>query len=116
MAGLLEHPISQDLVALWEEYEQQDSYEARVVRAIDKLEAQLQHNEAQLSTWLPQEQEMVFESQWTHAYCAFDRALAQMSDGIRAEARAKLAAGEMPDQAKQQEGSHTNTSETEPLR
>jgi HD domain len=94
MTGLLEHPVSQDLFALWEEYERQESYEARVVRAIDKLEAQLQHNEADLSTWLAQEKEMVFQAQWTHAFCAFDSALAQLSDGIRTEARAKLAADE----------------------
>jgi putative hydrolase of HD superfamily len=63
-----------------------------VVRAIDKLEAQLQHNEADLSTWLSQEKEMVFQPQWTHAYCAFDSTLTQLSDGIRAEARAKRTA------------------------
>mgnify|MGYP003558344094 FL=1 len=44
----------------WFEFEHKASYEAKVANALDKLEAQIQHNEADLETWLPIEMEMLF--------------------------------------------------------
>ena len=44
----------------WFEFEHKASYEAKVANALDKLEAQIQHNEADLETWLPIEIEMLF--------------------------------------------------------
>jgi hypothetical protein len=58
---------------------------------------------------------MVFQPQWTHAYCAFDSALAQLSDGIRAEARAKLAADEAFRLTVQERANGTNQNKPEPL-
>src|SRR5262249_53924890 len=37
---------------LWEEFESQVTPEAQIANALDKLEAQVQHNEADLTTWL----------------------------------------------------------------
>jgi putative hydrolases of HD superfamily len=45
---------------LWEEYELRQSLEARVVNALDKLEAQVQHNEADLNSWIEWEKVRVF--------------------------------------------------------
>ena len=36
---------------LWEEYEQRQTEESRLVKALDKLEVLLQHNNADISTW-----------------------------------------------------------------
>lgn len=44
----------------WFEFEHKTTYEAKVANALDKLEAQIQHNEADLETWLPIEIEMLF--------------------------------------------------------
>ena len=44
----------------WFEFEHKTTYEAKVANALDKLEAQIQHNEADLETWLPIEMEMLF--------------------------------------------------------
>ncbi len=41
-----------EIESLWHEFECGTSIEAKVAQAIDKLEAQIQHNEASLSTWL----------------------------------------------------------------
>ena len=82
--------LGQEIYALWQEYEAQESYEAQVVRALDKVEVQLQHNEADLSTWLPQEKQMVFQSPWMKDYCAFDTALALLSELIQQQAMEKL--------------------------
>lgn len=45
---------------LWFEFEHKVTYEAKVANALDKLEAQIQHNEADIETWLPIEFEMLF--------------------------------------------------------
>jgi putative hydrolase of HD superfamily len=37
---------------LWEEFEGRETLEARIANALDKLEAQIQHNEADIRTWL----------------------------------------------------------------
>jgi putative hydrolase of HD superfamily len=47
------------IVALWREFEDQATPEARLAKSIDKLEAQLQHNEAGVATWDPVEVEMI---------------------------------------------------------
>jgi putative hydrolases of HD superfamily len=47
------------MVALWREFEQQQTIEAKLAKSIDKLEAQLQHNEAGVKTWDPVEIEMI---------------------------------------------------------
>src|SRR5206468_2698482 len=58
--SMLNDEVGQQIYELWEEYERQECYEAKFVRALDKLEVQLQHNEADLSTWLHLEKLMVF--------------------------------------------------------
>ena len=48
-------PLRGELGALFAEMDAQESPEARVYKALDKLEAVIQHNEAPLDTWLPNE-------------------------------------------------------------
>ncbi len=50
-----------EIKSLWLEHENQTSFEAQIVRCLDKLEAQIQHNEADLATWTTWEKERVFE-------------------------------------------------------
>lgn len=45
---------------LWREYEAQETREARLVKALDKMETLIQHNEAAIDTWLPVEYELNF--------------------------------------------------------
>ena len=73
--------------ALWHEGEQKETYEAKVANAIDKLEAQLQHNEAALNTWLPVEYEMTFRLQ---KHTLFDETLEALRAVIVEEAIEKL--------------------------
>ncbi len=47
---------------LYEEREEQNTQEAKIYKAIDKLEALIQHNMSDLSTWLPLE----YDLQKTH--------------------------------------------------
>lgn len=75
---------------LWLELEEQQSYEAKVANALDKLEVQIQHNEAELATWLPIEYEMTFQ---IDKHTNFDDALQQLKNLVVEEAVAKLEAG-----------------------
>lgn len=45
---------------LWREFEAQETREARLVKALDKMETLIQHNEAAIDTWLPVEYELNF--------------------------------------------------------
>lgn len=48
-------PYNQELKLLFDEMNAQETLEARVFKALDKMEVLIQHNEADLSTWLPLE-------------------------------------------------------------
>ncbi len=61
-----------EIFALWMEYEEQSSYESKFIKALYKLEAFIQHNEAKLESWEYQEKKMLFENKWLIDYCAFD--------------------------------------------
>lgn len=46
---------SDEMLALYQEMEQRQTLEARIYKAIDGMEAVIQHNFSDLSTWLPNE-------------------------------------------------------------
>ena len=50
--------VSADLSALYREMEAQETMEAKGYKAMDKLEAVIQHNESPLSTWSGNEYEL----------------------------------------------------------
>ncbi|MEC0281242.1 HD domain-containing protein [Terribacillus saccharophilus] len=58
--AMLEEEPGKELQELWLEFEAKKTFEAKVANALDKLEAQLQHNEASIDTWLEVEREMVY--------------------------------------------------------
>jgi putative hydrolase of HD superfamily len=92
MKSMLDDEVGQQIYELWEEYERQECYEAKFVRALDKLEAQLQHNEADLSTWLHLEKLMVFQPKWMQRFCEFDSGLTLLGELIKGDAAEKLRA------------------------
>ncbi len=51
-------PQSGKIKALFEEMLALETREAKIYKALDKLEAVVQHNEAPLSSWLPLEYEL----------------------------------------------------------
>lgn len=50
----------EELTSLFSEMEEQKTPEAKLYKALDKLEALIQHNEADIATWLPLEYELQF--------------------------------------------------------
>lgn len=79
--------------ALWQEGEAKETYEAKVANAIDKLEAQLQHNEAGVHTWLPIEHEMTFR---LDQHTQFDETLEALRAVIVDEAIDKMKQANSP--------------------
>ncbi|MGM9617311.1 HD domain-containing protein [Butyricicoccus sp.] len=54
-------PEREEWLALYEEMEAQRTQEARIYKALDKLEAVIQHDESDISTWLPLEYDLQLE-------------------------------------------------------
>ena len=50
--------ISSNLLAMYKEMDAQETTEAKVYKALDKLEALIQHNESPISTWSDNEYEL----------------------------------------------------------
>ena len=54
----LPEPIRTEFAQLYAEMEALETLEARIYKAMDKLEAIIQHNESDISTWLPLEYDL----------------------------------------------------------
>lgn len=85
--NLLGNETGQQFYDLWFEFEHRKTYEAKVANALDKLEAQIQHNEAAIETWLPIEHEMVF---LLGKHTDFDNVLDELKGIIEAEGIEKI--------------------------
>lgn len=96
LAGRLPAPVGAEIRALWQEYEDRRTPEARFAGALDNLEVQIQHNLAPIETWLPVEYDMLFTKMDRH--CAHDGFLARLCALVKADGAAKIArAGGDPD-------------------
>ncbi len=56
--GTLPDSIKEEMTALYDEMEQRETLEAKILKALDGLEALIQHNISDLSTWIPKEYEL----------------------------------------------------------
>ncbi|EPY03784.1 hypothetical protein PAALTS15_28621 [Paenibacillus alvei TS-15] len=83
----LKGDLGRDVYDLWIEFEHKQTYEAKVANALDKLEAQIQHNEADISTWIEIEYEMSF---MMGKHTDFSPVLTQLKELIEEEAEDKL--------------------------
>jgi putative hydrolase of HD superfamily len=83
----LDNEVGDDFYNLWHEFEAKATDEAKVANALDKLEAQVQHNEADINTWLDIEKEMLY---MMDKHVNFNDFLAQLKDAIVEEGALKL--------------------------
>lgn len=87
---LLNDENGNEIYDLWQEYESQSTYESKFVKALDKLEAFIQHNESPLSTWEEYEKEMIFQKKWLIDYCEFDPYMNELAEAVIEEAIQKM--------------------------
>lgn len=84
----LPEPFAGKMLALYEEMAKRETKEAKVYKAIDGLEAVIQHNFSDLSTWIPKE----YELNKTYAYdkVAFSEYLTALRDEVKKDTMEKL--------------------------
>jgi putative hydrolase of HD superfamily len=90
--SLLDNDVGQEIYDLWLEYEEKQSYEAKFVNALDKIEAHIQHGEADISIWQHHEKLMVFQTQWLDKHCEFDTTMVLLKDLVKQTIYDKFAA------------------------
>lgn len=90
--GTLPQPYRTEMAALYAEMDALETPEAKLYKALDKLEAVIQHNEAPLTTWLPRERALNLT--YADENVAFSPYLTALRKAIRAETEKKLAGGD----------------------
>lgn len=91
----LPEEYSGDLKALFSEMDALETVEARIYKALDKMEALIQHNEADLSTWLPLEYELNLN--YGEEQVQFSQYMKKLKAEINQDTRDKIARKEEKD-------------------
>ena len=86
----LKETNGQEIYDLFYEFENKETYEARVANALDKLEVQLQHNHADFSTWEELEYDMCY---MLDKHVLFDETLFELKKQIEDAAELKMKNG-----------------------
>lgn len=79
---------SKEMQSLYQEMEERTTLEAKIYKAIDGLEAVIQHNFSDLSTWIPREYEM--NRTYADDKVAFSEYLKQLREEIRKDTIEKI--------------------------
>lgn len=77
-----------EMTALYDEMERRESVEAKIYKAIDNLEAVIQHNFSDLSTWIPREYEL--NKTYGDDKVAFSPYLTALREGVRQDTLRKI--------------------------
>ena len=78
----------EEIVRLWREFEKQESLEAKFVKALDKLEVRIQHNESNMERWNDIEYP---RSQYVaDKYCDYDEFLKEFNKLVKKESKNKI--------------------------
>ena len=84
----LPQPYNRELQELFEEMDQKQTLEARIFKAIDNMEAVIQHNESDTKTWLPMEFELNLI--YGEENAAFSNYTKQLRQQLRLETEEKI--------------------------
>lgn len=85
-------PYAQELRALYAEMNARQTPEAKLYKVIDKLEAVIQHNESDISSWMPNE--YALNLTYADDVVAYSAYLRQLREAIRDDTKQKIAAAE----------------------
>lgn len=81
--------LQKEIIELWREFEDEKTDEAKLAKSIDKLEALIQHNEADISTWLPKEYE--FNLTGSHHFMQWNEFIKEFKKAVDDQTKAKIA-------------------------
>lgn len=88
----LPEPFAADMRALYAEMAARETLEAKIYKAMDSLEAVIQHNESDIATWEPHEYDLNRTYAWDRV--AFSPYLTELRRRIREDTEAKIAEAE----------------------
>ena len=80
--------IAKEMLSLYDEMEKRETLEAKIYKAVDGLEAVIQHNISDISTWLPLEYEL--NMTYAENKVAFSEYLRALREEIRKDTLAKI--------------------------
>ena len=90
LRSALKETNGEEIYDLFYEFENKETYEAKVANALDKLEVQLQHNHADFSTWEEIEYDMCY---MMDKHVLFDETLFELKKQIENDAEGKMKSG-----------------------
>ena len=82
-------PFREEMQALYSEMEERQTLEARIYKALDNLEALIQHNESDIDTWIPLEYDL--QMKYGNDKVAFSKYLTALRAEVRNESKRKIA-------------------------
>ena len=82
-------PYGEEMLSLYEEMAARETLEARIYKAIDGMEAVIQHNISDISTWIPREYEL--NVTYADDKVAFSEYLKGLREEIRKDTLQKIA-------------------------
>ena len=85
----LPQPFADEMKALYQEMEERKTLEARIYKALDNLEALIQHNESDISTWIPLEYDL--QMTYGNDKVQFSDYLIKLRDEVRNDSKRKIA-------------------------
>lgn len=85
-------PYGEELRDLFREMEALETLESKIVKALDKLEVLIQHNETNIATWLPLEYEL--NRTYGNQYVAFSEVMQELRREVLKDTDEKIAGGE----------------------
>lgn len=88
----LPEPFSTQMCSLYQEMDARETPEAKLYKALDNLEAVIQHNESDIKTWLPNEYEL--NVTYGNDKVAFSDYLMRLRELIRRDTLDKIAAAQ----------------------
>lgn len=83
-------PDTKEILALWNEFEEMKTNESKFVKALDKIEVRIQHNESSIERW----NEIEFpRSQFAaDKFCIYDSFLKKFNEEVKEESKQKIIA------------------------
>lgn len=88
---MLDVETGQDIYDLFQEFELAETAEAKLAKALDSLEVQIQHNLADFSTWEDIEYDLVYTKM--DKPCSHDSFLREVCEAVKEESEKKMELG-----------------------
>ncbi len=86
--NMIDPKTGQEFYNLFQEFELSESPEAKLAKALDNLEVQIQHNHADFSSWEEIEYDLVYNKMDTP--CSHDSFLKELCDAVTSQAEDKM--------------------------